>query len=347
MQFHSRQYETITNANTIAQWVDAFNNNALSGSDLQFMIGEATFTSVLYTGLETVGNGTNAYKIEMWKNIAPDFKAVFPDDLVIDNWYVYFRPIGRFILVSNLHVDLTDYSHYDNNEFVKGDLYHFFLNYELGFRISHSPIPKEGEARLFRFVATESSFSQLIATFPRYFYAGNNTDYESLTGLDVEPASVNSIGLCEGWVDYDGISFANHPVPDRKNYQTTLADQIRILDGGYLYEVHDIVPTNIVGINAEVTQISVKYDSSLKWSNTKQYYKNDIVHYIDDNVDVGVYKAKLDNKGSRPHSENENWEFIDRVGAIKAAEKTDKPVNFKGKEAQLKIDDIAQAWNLL
>ena len=87
--------------------------------------------------------------MDAFKDVAEDFKAVYPDNLILDNWYVYFRNINKFILVSNLHVDLTDYNNYDNNEFIDGDLYHFFLNYQLGFRISHSPIPKEGEARLF------------------------------------------------------------------------------------------------------------------------------------------------------------------------------------------------------
>lgn len=356
MQTHSRQYQTITNANTIAQWVDAFNNNALSGSDLQFMIGEATFSSVLYTGLETIGNGVNAYSIEAWKDIAPEFKAVFPDDLVIDNWYVYFRPLGRFILVSQLHVDITDYSHYDNNEFVEGDLYHFFLNYELGFRISHSPIPKEGEARLFRFIATESVISQLIPTFPRYFYAGNNTDYESITGLDVRPAAVNSIGLSRGWVDYDGIAFDNHPVPDKKTYVSDLSDSVEIIKGGTLYSVGDIVPTDISGVNALVEEVSKEYDENLAWSFEKQYHAGDIIHLdIGQNPDDGgEYEALRDviasdeDPDTIPSKTSAIWRFIDDLGIITKCTQTEKPVESTiGRGAILQIKDVSEPWDLL
>lgn len=348
MQLQSRQYETITNANTIAQWVDAFNNNALSGSDLQFMIGEATFSSVLYTGLETVGNGVNAYAMEAWKNVAPEFKAVFPDDLVIDNWYIYFRPLGRFILVSQLHVDITDYSHYDNNEFVEGDLYHFFLNYELGFRISHSPIPKEGEARLFRFIATESSFSQLIPTFPRYFYAGNNTDYENITGLDVRPASINGIGLSDGWVDYDGISFDNHPVPDRKTYDSGVDGKIEIIESGMGYQVRDVVSTNITGINAEVTKINHEINEKLIWDVNTNYKTGDIVQYLSGTQDeAGEYEALEVNIGKTPSLTSTTWKFLGKLSSIAECVTTDKPIAFSGVGAVLQVSSVSESWDLL
>ena len=77
MKQYNRDFETTGNANTISQWVDAFNNNALAASDAVFMMGEATFSSVLYTGLETIGSGINAYKIEAYKDISEDFKAVY------------------------------------------------------------------------------------------------------------------------------------------------------------------------------------------------------------------------------------------------------------------------------
>lgn len=347
MQLKSRNYETITNANTIAQWVDAFNNNALSGSDLQLMIGEATFSSVLFTGLETVGNGVNSYKMEAWKDVSPEFKAVFPDDLVLDNWYVYFRPIGKFILVSQLHVDLTDYSHYDNNEFVEGDLYHFFLNYELGFRVSHNPIPKEGESRLFRFIATESSFSQFIPTFPRYFYSGNNTDYETVTGLDVQPSGLNTIGLSDGWVDYDGIAFDNHPVPDKKKYETNIEDKITIVDSGMGYNVHDIVPTNITDVNALVTAIDYPMNTDIEWVESTNYYIGDHVQYYGNMEDFGEYEALQHNAGTTPSRYSTVWKFLGRVGAINKCIPTEDPVDFVGTGAELEVKEVDRSWDLL
>ncbi len=349
MQLQSRQYKTITNANTIAQWVDAFNNNALSGSDLQFMIGEATFSSVLYTGLETVGNGVNAYGMEAWKDVAPEFKAVFPDDLVLDNWYVYFRPLGKFILISELHVDLTDYSHYDNNEFVEGDLYHFFINYELGFRVSHSPISQDGETRLFRFVATESSFSQLIPTFPRYFYAGNNTDYENVTGLEVKPASINGIGLGSGWVDYDGIAFDNHPVPDRKRYGNAFDTKITIVDPGMGYELRDVVPTNVSNVNALVTEIKYPLDEEMLWAEGVNYVIGDHVQYLGgvNNADTGEYEAISDNIDSVPSKTSTIWRFLGKINSIGKCVQTDNPIDYNGNGAILEIADTSEPWNLL
>ena len=343
MQLQNRNFKTITNANTIAQWVDAFNNNSLTGSDMQFMIGEATFSSVLYTGLETIGNGVNAYGIEAWKDIAPEFRAVFPDDIVLDNWYVYFRNLNRFILISQLHVDLTDYSKYDNNEFVQGDLYHFFINYELGFRISHSPIPKLGEIRLFRFIATSSSISQLIPTFSRYFYAGNNVDYEEVTGMDVQPSGANGLGTNDGWVDYDGIAFDNHSIPDKKYYESGEVQNITIKSGGRHYKVRDVVPTNIVGTNARVLATSNPGDEdTYGWNASTIYQAGDKVQF-----EYIEWEAREENQGFPPDELSTKWVFSRYMDTITECEITKDPINHKGGDADIEIILSGKPWDLL
>ena len=343
MQLQNRQFRTVTNANTIAQWVDAYNNNALAGSDIQFAMGEATFSSVLYTGLETVGNGVNSYKIQAWKDIAPEFKGVFPDNIVLDNWYVYFRNANRFILINNLHFDLTDYSRYDNNEFVHGDLYHFFLNYQMGFRISHSPMCKQGEARLFRFIASSSNIFQLIPTFPRYFYSGMNVEYEDVIGMDVKPSTSQNLGTADGHVHYDGIWFDNHPMPDHKEYTSELIDHVHVIDGGAGYLFNDVVATNVVGTNARVTEVRGEINDLLIWQPDILYTVGWEVYY------EGYYWTALaDNENEAPDA-SANWEKGELAGVIIAAEMTEDPINVQGEGvgAIMQIDQVSEPWDLL
>lgn len=339
---YNRDFKTVSNSSTIAQWVDAYNNNALAASDLVYMMGEATFSSVLYTGLETVGNGINAYKMQSFVDVAPEFKAVFPDNLVLDNWYCYFRNINKFILVSQLHVDLTDYSKYDNDEFVQGDLYHFFLNYELGYRISHSPIPKEGETRLFRFVANRSNISQLIPTFPRYFYAGNNTDYEDILGLDVKAASAVSIGLNDGVVDYDGIMFDFHPVPDKKYYNEITEEGFSIMNTGYGYMVGDVIGTDDINHNFKVTEVKNEYDETTSWNPTTDYVEGEMAYW-----DAYYWLALKDNKNSQPAAGNADWQRDEIAGVITNGELTNENISAHGVEARITVGKILTPWTLL
>lgn len=341
---YNREFKTTSYQSTIAQWVDAYNNNALAGSDLMFMIGEGTFTAVLYTGLETVGNGINTYKIEAFKDLSVDFNAVFPDNLVLDNWYVYFRNINKFILVSQLHVDLTDYSKYDNNEFVRGDLYHFFLNYQLGYRISHSPVPKEGETRLFRFIATDSNISQLIPTFSRYFYAGNNVDYEDVTGLDVKQVTSSKLGLNDGWVDYDGITFDNHPVPDKKYYIEEMEDRATIENPGMGYVVGDIIATSEVGINFMVTEVGNPIFTDKIWNETTNYLMGTEVYW-----DFYYWRAIDDNINVRPGTDPTKWEKGDKAGVVTDGEETTENISISmgGNGAIIEIQSTSKPWDLL
>lgn len=340
---YNRDFMTVSNSSTIAQWVDAYNNNALAGSDIVFMMGEATFSSVLYTGLETVGNGTNSYRMESFKDVAPDFNAVFPDNLVLDNWYCYFRNINKFILVSQLHVDLTDYSKYDNDEFVQGDLYHFFLNYQLGYRISHSPIPKEGETRLFRFVANDRTISQLIPTFPRYFYSGNNVDYEDITGLDVRPANAVSLGVNDGWVDYDGITFDFHPIPDKKWYTESLTEGFELVSTGSGYMVDDIIGTNDPSQNFRVTEVKNEVSESNAWNEFTNYIEGNIVYY-----NKYTWIAQADNIGEEPGTSG-SWKQDALAGVIINGEITTDPIEIQldGSGAVINLGQVTAPWPLL
>lgn len=342
----NREFKTITNSNTIAQWVDAYNNNALAASDIVYAMGEATFSSVLYTGLETVGNGKNAYKIEAFKDVAPDFKAVFPDNLVLDNWYCYFRNINRFLLISDLHVDLTDYSKYENDEYVQGDLYHFFLNYQLGYRISHSPIPKEGETRLFRFIAQNSTIMQLIPTFPRYFYAGNNVDYMDITGMDVKPSSAVTLGLNDGFVDYDGITFDFHPVPDKKYYTDNAIEGFSIENAGAGYLVDDIIATNEPTTNFLVTEVADEYTIQNLWNDVESYYQGSRV------VVNNIWWESLINNNINNNPEitaNICWKKLGAAGRIIAGKLSEDPINIQGggTGAKIYIGLIPAQWSLL
>lgn len=341
---YNRDFKTTSYQSTIAQWVDAYNNNALASSDMMFMMGEATFSAVLYTGLETVGNGVNAYKISAFKDVSSEFNAVFPSNLVLDNWYVYFRNINKFILISQLHVDLTDYSKYDNDEFVQGDLYHFFINYQLGYRISHSPIPKEGETRLFRFIATSSNISQLIPTFSRYFYAGNNVDYSDITGLDVIPVSASNLGLNDGWVDYDGITFDFHPVPDKKYYVEEKVDRATIEKPGHGYMVGDIIATDKVGINFEVTEVDNSIDASEIWNEYNNYAQGDRAYW-----NFYYWRALDASLDVEPGTDPSKWAKGEEAGKIKDGEETTENImiSIGGADADIQIKEASKPWDLL
>lgn len=341
----SREFKTITNSNTISQWVDAYNNNALASSDIVYAMGEATFSAVLYTGLETIGNGVNAYKIEAFKDIAPDFKAVFPDNIVLDNWYCYFRNINRFLMISDLHIDLTDYSKYENDEYVQGDLYHFFLNHQLGYRISHSPIPKEGEIRLFRFIAQNSIIMQLMPTFPRYFYAGNNVDYMDITGMDVKPSSNATLGLNDGYVDYDGITFDFHPVPDKKYYNDNKEGSFTVNDPGEGYIIGDIIGTNVNEINLKITETLNPY--------TKDEMVTELgVNYLPGQkafLDGKLYECLQETTSMPTPSNTTEWRSLGTAGVIVNGELTRDPVQVDGagRYANIEITSKPNQYPLL
>src|SRR5699024_2262284 len=117
-----RQFSTIDVTSTIGQWVDAFNNNALASSDHTWYLGEMLYNGILYTGLETIGG----IKIKSLTNTA--ISSVSPQNLELDNFYLYFRDINKVLLVDQVTFDLRPY--------MDGHPHFFYINSELGFRVS-------------------------------------------------------------------------------------------------------------------------------------------------------------------------------------------------------------------
>lgn len=299
-----KAFQTIVPENTISQWVNAFNNNALASSDHTFYLGEILFSSVLYTGNETIGKR----KIDFGKNLAEDFNNIYPDDLVIDNWYIYFRNINKIIFINDLHLDLTDPTKYEN--YTTDDLYFVFLNSDLGYRVSHSPIPRGEEARLFRFVCDGTTFSQVITTFPRFGYFGSNGTFEEVLGLDLKPVPALSVGLNDGVIDYDGVSFTTHVRPDRFIRDAEYQEAFSVVKGGRGYCSNDIVYVGDTYV--EVTSVNMDPDTYDPWVNGTSYSSGDEVYL----PDYGMYRSLIENNTVKPGTDASAWSFIDYLGVV-------------------------------
>lgn len=299
-----KAFQTIVPENTISQWVNAFNNNALASSDHTFYLGEILFSSVLYTGNETIGKR----KIDFGKDISVDFTNVYPDDVVIDNWYVYFRNTNKIVFINDLHLDLTDPTKYDN--YTTDDLYFVFLNSDLGYRVSHSPVPRGEEARIFRFVCDGTTFSQVIATFPRFGYFGSNGTYEEVLGFDLKPVPALSVGLNDGILEYDGVHFTNHVRPDRLIREAEYQEAFSVVKGGKGYRTDDVVyiDSNYV----EVTSVNLDPDACNAWVSGESYSSGDEV-YIED---LGLYRSLIEDNTIKPGTDASAWTFIDYVGVV-------------------------------
>lgn len=299
-----KAFQTIVKENTIAQWVNAFNNNALASSDHTFYLGEILFSSVLFTGNETIGKR----KIEFGKDISRDFSNIFPDDLVIDNWYIYFRNTNKIVFINDLHLDLTDPTKYDN--YTTNDLYFVFINSDLGYRVSHSPIPRGEEARVFRFVCDGSVFTQCVATFPRFGYFGSNSDYEDILGLDLKPVPALSVGLDDGTIDYDGVCFNNHVLPDRYHHVAEYDEALSVVEGGLGYCFNDIVFINDSYI--EVTSVNKDPDDYDVWMSGQVYNSGDEAY----TENFELYRSLVENNTTKPGTDPNTWSFVDYIGVV-------------------------------
>lgn len=202
-----RKFHTIVPQNTVGQWVDAFNNNALAAADHTVYLGEMLFSSVLYTGLETICG----QKIKHHTYI--NTNGLHAEEFFFDNFYVYFRNENKIKLIEHQIYDLSEYS--DNN------LYFLFVNSERGYRVSVNSTVQDGdEVRLCRFqINTDGLIIQIFPTFPRFGYFGANDHYPEIEGLDVEPFEVNMLSRQDGRIDYDGMVFDYRPFPDNKKYE--------------------------------------------------------------------------------------------------------------------------------
>ena len=222
-----RQFHTIVPQNTVGQWVDAFNNNALAAADHTAYLGEILFSSVLYTGLETIcGN-----KIEARKYV--DLNGIFPEEFYFDNWYCYFRNENKIKLIEHQVIDLSDYK--DNT------LYFLFINSERGWRVSvNSTVESGDEIRICRFmIDTDGTFIQCYLTFPRFGYFGANDHYPELVGLDAEPLALMNLSREDGTINYNGFSFDEHSLPDslKLNYRERIPLLFNSVDNKVYYGV--------------------------------------------------------------------------------------------------------------
>ena len=300
-----KNFQQVVNSNTISAWVNAFNNNALASSDHTFYLGEILFSSVLYTGNETVGK----QKIALYKDLSEKFINIFPTDLVIDNWYIYFRNINKIIYLDNLHLDLTDPTKYEN--YTVGDLYHVFINSDLGYRVSHSPMCRGNEARIFRFVANAERFTQCMATFPRFGYFGSNAEFHDVLGLDVKPVPALSLGLNNGIIDYNGIDYENHVLPDKLICEADKISGPIIYDGGRGFKEGDILKVD--GIFLDVTGVERDMAYYIEYDPGTSYMMHTQV--MDSTLET--YYSLIDNN-DRPLSDISAWSPMGLAGVIRS-----------------------------
>ncbi len=200
---YSRTAETIANTSTVSEWVDAFNNNALQNNEFVYYMGETLFNGFLYTGEETVGE----QPIASLTNVI--LTGISPDNLSLDNFYLYFRDINKIILLDQKTFDLTDYA--------DGEPHLFYINSSLGFRVSQKYDDRDDEICLFRFVINNNlQFVQLYITAQRFgtnVYDGSG-EYFSIQGLVPKPKENLELYLGDGHIKRSGIKFDNHLSPD-------------------------------------------------------------------------------------------------------------------------------------
>lgn len=234
-----KEFQSIAPVNTVGQWVNAFNNNALAASDHTFYLGEILDRSVLYTGLETIGGK----KISPLKNL--DLQGIFPSDLIFDNWYIYFRVTNKIKLLTDQHLDLRQWA--------DGNPHYLFLHADGAYRASYDPDALESEVRLCRFLIDPSQFFvQMFPTFPRFGSLLDNRLNPKLSGLVIYPIANGAIGMKDGSIDYSGINFSHHPMPDY--YYFTSNDSPR--------EFYYTTAQNVTDYSQSYTQI----DASKYWN---------------------------------------------------------------------------------
>lgn len=199
-----RKFNTITLTNTVEEWVQAFNNNALSAADHTWYLGEMLFNGMLYTGLESIGG----IKLQSLTNL--NISSASPQNIELDNFYLYFRDINKILLVDQVTFDLRPFN--------DGHPHFFYINSELGFRVSQKFSQKANEIMLFRFILQPNEkFSQMYITAQRF---GSNVydtadEYYTIKGCMPQPAPQRmQLKLGDGTIKRSGIKFDMHQVPD-------------------------------------------------------------------------------------------------------------------------------------
>ena len=196
---YSRNFYAIEVSNTIGDWVNAFNNNALASTDHKQYLNEMLFNGILYTGLETVGG----VPIASLTNL--NVSSQSPQNIELDNFYIYFRNSSVIKLLDQVTFDLSAYN--------DGHPHFFYLNSDLGFRVSQDYDQQDDEVQLFRFIITENLiFSQLYITAQRF---GSNVydtakEYFEVKGCRPKPLNATNVKLDNGTIRRSGLKFDYH-----------------------------------------------------------------------------------------------------------------------------------------
>jgi hypothetical protein len=243
---YSRDFIAIDVSNTIGDWVDAFNNNALASTDHTWYLGEMLYNGLLYTGRETIGGVTAVPFVNL------SIASVPISELVLDNLYLYFRDINKVLLVDHATFDLTNYA---NSEPM-----FFYINSQLGFRISQEFNQAANEIMLFRFLIDENTkkFAQCYLTAQRFGSNVYDSAKEFYTVQGCQPLPVGSsyplsIKLDNGTIKRSGIEIDNHQIPD----------------------IHDIVD-NAIPFNLRY----IENDNTVDYINKQVTYNVDPDHYL-------------------------------------------------------------------
>jgi len=199
---YSRDFYTIDVSNTIGDWVDAFNKNALGSTDHKWYLNEMLFNGILYTGLETIGG----VAIHSLTNLSIASSSI--QNLELDNFYLYFRSLGQIKLLDQVTFDLTDYD--------DGEPHLFYINSELGYRVSQQLDQQADEIMLFRFIIKNGIFTQCYVTAQRF---GSNVydsgdEYYLVQGCMPLANSALTLKLSDGTIKRSGIKFDYHQLPD-------------------------------------------------------------------------------------------------------------------------------------
>lgn len=201
---YTKDFYTIDVNDTIGDWVDAFNRNALASSDHTWYLGEMLYNGMLFTGRETIGG----VPIQSLTNLNISSKS--PQNLELDNFYLYFRDINKILLLDHVTFDLSEYN--------TGHPMFFYINSNLGFRVSQEFNQGTNEILLFRFIITVNGiFSQCYITAQRF---GSNVydtadEFYGIMGCQPLPAGQNlTLKLGDGAVKRSGIKFDFHQAPD-------------------------------------------------------------------------------------------------------------------------------------
>ena len=198
-----RKFETISVTNTIGQWVDAYNNNALAASDHTWYLGEMLYNGILYTGLETIGGEKIASLVNTPIN------HVSPQNVELDNFYLYFRDVNKVLLVDQVTFDLRPYA--------TGHPMYFYINSELGFRCDSEFKQEKNEICLFRFILSKGEvFQQCYITAQRFGSNVYDTADEFFLVKGCVPTCYEGLQIKfgNGTIKRSGIKFDNHQMPD-------------------------------------------------------------------------------------------------------------------------------------